>query len=355
MTDGFNHNIHIVTKPLGDEFLLNLSQMPVLKHSFKHRAMALWSVMALASGTSVWAQEPVTLSPSAPSAKQNIEVKEIHNGRALVIARNLAPSGMEQGLNTQLPPATDAASTSPVKWNTPFIDPKQDAQSKAHSLTEAQAQLDNHSAPIKVQTGPDLAILNIDPEALERLTSQEIGLPLSSVSFSVADNGLDASVKIALAADKTTQDAGDMVISAMNSDPELKARIGLARQLMLVDGSEDLTRHIINTAQMKAIITEVNKYIVISKLSEKEQYRLSAIANTASLELSERILNLYAYTHAKNMSQAELREAISALDTPEQKKLTKLLMSDDGEVDKKASLELEMAKLKIIAAYENSK
>lgn len=136
-------------------------------------------------------------------------------------------------------------------------------------------------------------------------------------------------------------------------DPAVVERIKLARQLMAIDGTEEIIRHYVNTVHMKLIIAEVNKYVVINNLSESERYRMAAIANSAAIELGDKILNLNARVQASQLSRDELMLLIHDFDIDAQKKLTRMRLMDNGDLDKQAALEMQLAQLQIIKAFEN--
>ncbi|OYW82656.1 MAG: hypothetical protein B7Z26_02680, partial [Asticcacaulis sp. 32-58-5] len=75
-------------------------------------------------------------------------------------------------------------------------------------------------------------------------------------------------------------------------DPAFLERVELMRKLFEVDGTDEITRHFINTVHMRLIILEVNNYIDINSLSENDKYRIAAIAAVAAAELGDKVLNL---------------------------------------------------------------
>ena len=52
------------------------------------------------------------------------------------------------------------------------------------------------------------------------------------------------------------------------------------------------------------------------------------------------------------LTKPELLELIHALDVEPQRKLTRLRLEDDGSLDKQAELEIQLAQLQIIKAFE---
>jgi hypothetical protein len=135
-------------------------------------------------------------------------------------------------------------------------------------------------------------------------------------------------------------------------DPAFLERVELMRKLFEVDGTEEITRHFINTVHMRLIILEVNNYIDINALSENDKYRIAAIAAVAAAELGDKVLNLGARQHALYLKREEILQLTADLSNEAQKKLTRVRMTDDGAVDKRAEIDMQIAVLKIIQAFE---
>ncbi len=135
-------------------------------------------------------------------------------------------------------------------------------------------------------------------------------------------------------------------------DPAFLERVDLMRKLFEVDGTDEITRHFINNVHMRLIILEVNNYIDINSLSENDKYRIATIAALAAAELGDKVLNLGARQHALYLKREEIQQLTADLSNEAQKKLTKVRMTDDGGIDKRAEIDMQIAVLKIIQAYE---
>ncbi|WAC48184.1 hypothetical protein OVA03_16055 [Asticcacaulis sp. SL142] len=137
-------------------------------------------------------------------------------------------------------------------------------------------------------------------------------------------------------------------------DPAFLERVDLMRKLFEVDGTDEITRQFINNIHMRLIILEVNNYIDINSLSESDKYRIAAIAAVAATELGDKVLNLGARQHALYLTRDEIVQLTADLSNGAQKKLTYIRMNDDGAVDKRAEIDMQIAALKIIQAYETA-
>ncbi|MDC7676005.1 hypothetical protein [Asticcacaulis machinosus] len=140
--------------------------------------------------------------------------------------------------------------------------------------------------------------------------------------------------------------------AAPAEDPAFLERVELMRKLFEVDGTDEITRHFINNVHMRLIILEVNNYIDINSLSENDKYRIATIAAVAASELGDKVLNLGARQHALYLTRDEILQLTADLSNSAQKKLTYIRMNDDGAVDKRAEIDMQIAALKIIQAYE---
>jgi len=153
-------------------------------------------------------------------------------------------------------------------------------------------------------------------------------------------------------ADQAASDAAD---TASTGDAALDERIALTRTVFKVDGTDDLIRQFVSTQMMKIVIAEVAKHIDITKLSETDKYRLSAIAAAAQTELEEKVLNLNARVEANYLTKDDLTQLVVAYDTDAQRKQTRLRLSDTGKGDRNAMLDITMAQVQIVKAFESAK
>lgn len=153
-------------------------------------------------------------------------------------------------------------------------------------------------------------------------------------------------------ADQAASDAAD---AASTGDPLLDERVGLARTVFKVDGTDELVRHFVATQMMKVVVVEVAKYIKIDKLSDSDKYRLSAIAATAETELEEKVLNLDARVEATYLSKQDLTQLIVAYDNDAERKQTRLRLADTGQTDRDGALDINMAQIEIVKAFESAK
>ncbi len=152
------------------------------------------------------------------------------------------------------------------------------------------------------------------------------------------------------AVDARAQQAAAEVSSG---DVAMDERIGLAKALFHIDGTEALLRSYVATEHMKLIIGEVANHIDFSKLSESDTYRLSAIAAQAQTELQDKIILLNARVQAQTLTKPELIQLLAAMDTDAQRKQTALRLADDGTVDREAELDIRLAELQIVKAFES--
>lgn len=190
----------------------------------------------------------------------------------------------------------------------------------------------------------------------------ELGLTAPMLSAA----GMDASVRVsatdldfpdlkrlmATGDDRTAPNPAAPAADQAPLDPAVVERIGLARQMMAVDGTEDLVRQVVSRLHMKIIVTEADKYLKINQLSEADRYRLSGIVANVATELGDKILTLNARHYAALLTSEELLQLIHDLDIAPQKKLTRMRLEDDGSLDRQAGVELELAKWRIIKAFE---
>ena len=152
-------------------------------------------------------------------------------------------------------------------------------------------------------------------------------------------------------ADQAASDAAD---TATTGDPEVDERIALARTVFKVDGTDELVRHQVSTRLMKIIIGEVAKHIDFNKLSETDKYRLSAVAASAQTELEDKVLNLDARSEASYLTKSDLTLLIVAYDNDAVRKETKLRLADTGKIDSDDALDLTMAQIQIVKAFESA-
>jgi len=152
-------------------------------------------------------------------------------------------------------------------------------------------------------------------------------------------------------ADQAASDAAD---TATSGDPEVDERVALARTVFKVDGTDQLVRHHVTTVLMRIIITEVAKTIDFNKLSETDKYRLSAIAATAQTELEDKVLNLDARAEANYLTKQDLTLLIVAYDNDAVRKQTGLRLADNGKTDSDDALDLSMAQIQIVKAFESA-
>jgi len=206
---------------------------------------------------------------------------------------------------------------------------------------------------------PATSVLNLNPQS--RLVGAASGMS-AGISLPVPDadtlsrDTADAITRAFRAAPGTAdQAASDAADTASTGDPLLDERVALARTVFKVDGTDELVRHFVATQMMKVIIVEVAKYIQISKLSESDKYRLSAIAAAAETELEEKVLNLDARVEASYLSKPDLTLLIVAYDNDAQRKQTRLRLADTGQADRDGALDINMAQIEIVKAFESAK
>ncbi len=146
--------------------------------------------------------------------------------------------------------------------------------------------------------------------------------------------------------------AQNAAATAAAANPELDERIAMVRTLYRVDGTDALIRHFVATQHMKLIITEVNNHIEIAHLTDAEKYRMATIAASAETELEEKILTMDARLQAANLSKTELMQLITAFDSDAQRKMTQQRLGDTGKLDRAVDLEMRLAQIQIVKAYE---
>lgn len=130
-------------------------------------------------------------------------------------------------------------------------------------------------------------------------------------------------------------------------------RVGLARTLFRVDGTEELVRFFVSREHMKLIIQEVARHIDFTKLSETDRVRLATIAAMAQTELEDKILDLNARNQANILTSPELMQLIVAFDIDPQRKMTRMRLNDDGKIDRAAELDLRLAQYTIVKQFES--
>ncbi len=149
----------------------------------------------------------------------------------------------------------------------------------------------------------------------------------------------------------TAEDHAQIAATA-SSDPVMDEKVGLVRTLYRVDGTDALLRRFVATQHMRLIITEVNNHIEISRLSEADRYRLSAIAAQAEADLEDKILGMDARAQARALSKPDLLTLIAAFDSDAQRKMTALRLADSGKLDRAIDLDVTMAQLQVVKKYE---
>lgn len=137
-----------------------------------------------------------------------------------------------------------------------------------------------------------------------------------------------------------------------DADAALRQRISLARHLLDVDGTAEITARFIGDGHMALVSAEVGKYIEFSSLSEPDRARLAAITAIERQTLTERVLDQTATRLARHLGRSDLATLIAAYDIEAQRKLTALRLSDDGSQDAAAQQALEAAYSRIIDEFE---
>ena len=244
------------------------------------------------------------------------------------------------------PSATSATGTYAAGTAAPAAIPAAPAGSDAPAVTGGDAK-------------PSTSVLALSPSG--RLAGAASGMSAGMSLPLPGDDTLSHDTAAAIArafraapgtADQAASDAAD---AATSGDPLLDERIALARTVFKVDGTDELVRHFVATQMMKIVIVEVAKYIQIGKLSESDKYRLSAIAATAETELEDKVLNLDARVEATYLSKQDLTQLIVAYDNDAERKQTKLRLADTGQTDRDGSLDINMAQIEIVKAFESGK
>ena len=266
-------------------------------------------------------------------------------------AHSVAPAPLTAQVLAALSPQDPAAATGALAAGTasPAASPSAPAGSDAPAVTGGDAQ---------GATKPSTSILDLRP--LNRVADGTTGLSTGAL-MSVPDAATlsrDTAAAIVRAfrsspgtADQAASDAAD---AATTGDPAADERIALARTVFKVDGTDEVVRHQISTTLMKVIIGEVAKHIDFNKLSETDKYRLSAIAASAQTELEDKVLNLDARAEANYLSKQDLTLLIVAYDNDAMRKQTKLRLADTGKTDSDDALDLTMAQIQIVKAFESA-
>ena len=211
------------------------------------------------------------------------------------------------------------------------------------------------AAPASAQTRSMLSILSLsgpDAKPADITAGLAAGQGAPSAPSDAALDKQTAEAVTALYENRTADQAARPAADDV-SDPALAERIGLARALFRVDGTDALIRHVVETEHMKLIIAEVARHIDFSKLSESDKYRLAAIAANAQAELEENILNLSAAQTAQLMTKPDLLQLLAAFDTDAQRKLTAVRLGDNGKTDSLAELDIRLAQYQIVKQYES--
>jgi hypothetical protein len=298
----------------------------------------VWSLLAAGLPLSVGAQTKATATFS-PLVDLNIQAIETKLGQSKIMDTpwNLEEQGIvltnqghKSGPSTLV---TDKGAKASAKGDQAPLQDTGQATGQATGLA----------------SGQDLNLSKANDRQRLNVNGLSIGQALSLEAINVTNEMVSPEKTAAIAPADSNPDRSDPA-----PDPNTTERIALARQLLAIDGSEDTIRSYIATEHMKLIIGEVNKYININNLSDTDRYRLSIIANTAALDLGDRILDMNARLHAFHLTRNELMLLIKDLDIPAQKKLTRIRLEDNGRLDKRAELELQLAQLQIIKAFQNT-
>ncbi len=268
-------------------------------------------------------------------------------------AHSVAPAPLTAqvlaALSPRDPAAPAAAGALAAGTAAPAATPSAPAGSDAPAVTGGDAQ----GAP-----QPSTSILDLRP--LNRVADGTMGLSTGALMPvpDAATLSRDTSAAIVRAfraapgtADQAASDAAD---AAATGDPAADERIALARTVFKVDGTDELVRHQISTVLMKIIIGEVAKHIDFNKLSEANKYRLSAIAASAQTELEDKVLNLDARAEANYLTKQDLTLLIVAYDNDAMRKQTRLRLADTGKTDSDDALDLTMAQIQIVKAFESA-
>jgi hypothetical protein len=145
--------------------------------------------------------------------------------------------------------------------------------------------------------------------------------------------------------------AAGSVGSPRGLDLAFDERTDLVLALYVVDGTDELTRKFVRNVHMKMILTEVFKYIDISKLSEAEKGRLAAISVRVIVDLENKILLLEAQNQASVLNKADILKLISDFDNEAQRKLTRMRAEDDGAIDRRSDLAMKAAHYNILRDF----
>ncbi|MGZ3305885.1 MAG: hypothetical protein ACXU8U_08490 [Asticcacaulis sp.] len=203
----------------------------------------------------------------------------------------------------------------------------------------------------------DVSLLTPDPQG--RLAGMAEGFSTGRAMISPPDQAaLSHSTALAIVkafqappgtAEQAAIDAAD---NAPAADPAMDERLALARTVFKVDGTDQIIRHFVEAGMMRAIVTEVAKYIEITKLSDSDKYRLAAIVGAAQTELEEKVLNLGGRIEASWLTSADLKMLIAAYDNDAQRKLTEMRLHDNGDSDRRSMNDLQLARDLIIRDYD---
>ncbi len=237
-----------------------------------------------------------------------------------------------------------------------------ESASEAVALTTNSAQTVNpaRAEPDTVITPNTRSLLEIldapaiTPGALTRGLSTGLGVqPQPSLSHQ-ATQAIVAALKTPnhRTAEEAAALADALATTPTPTDPALDERIILARAVLQIDGTEALIRKYVETQYMPAIVAELVKHIDLSKLSETDKYRLTAILTVAQTELADKIVLLNARIQAQTLNKAELTQLLAAYDIDAQRKLTNMRLHDDGKVDRAAELDIRLAQFQMVKLFE---
>lgn len=292
-------------------------------------------------------------APIRPSAGASLAAQARSHDLSAYAAANLHPTVPSPRLTAEIMAALAAPDASPAAVSGTYA-----AGTAAPAVTPA-APAGSDAPAITGDTRAATSVLDIGPSG--RLAGVASGMSAGMSLPLPDDDALSRDTASAIArafraapgtADQAAADAAD---TATTGDPLLDERIALARTVFKVDGTDELVRHFVATQMMKIVIVEVAKYIQIGKLSDSDKYRLSAVAAAAETELEEKVLNLDARVEATYLSKQDLTLLIVAYDNDAERKQTRLRLADNGQTDRDGALDINMAQIEIVKAFESGK
>ena len=332
------------------------------------------SAGAVHAETTVSASQPIAIAASAvagqaaqPATATATGTATIHPTAGTSVATEIHAHDLAAFQTTSHKPAVPTQLTAQVMAALTPSDPT--ATAAAGALAAGTATPSATPAPpvgsdvtggeARGATRPATSILDLRP--LNRVAEGTMGLSTGQL-WAVPDAATlsrDTAAAILRAfhgapgtADQAASDAAD---TAATGDPDVDERVALARTVFKVDGTDSLVRHYVSTVQMRIIINEVAKNIDFNKLSETDKYRLSAIAATAQTQLEDKILNLDARAEANYLTKQDLTLLIVAYDNDAMRKQTALRLADTGKGDSDDALDLNLAQIQIVKAFESAR